>query len=113
MTEKTEEALAANKSDYVASAAKAALDAVPFAGSLLAEIAGTVIPNQRIERIVSFAKALDARLEKVEQAHIRAQMTNENFTDLVEEGDWTPEQNYLNWTAELEHLRYKRTRSLL
>ena len=44
------------KLDYVASAAKAALSAVPFAGSLFAELAGTVIPNQRIDRIIKFAK---------------------------------------------------------
>lgn len=31
--------------DYVTSAAKAVLGTVPFAGSLLAEVAGTIIPN--------------------------------------------------------------------
>ena len=40
--------------DYVVTAAKAALGAVPLAGSLLAELAGSIIPNQRIERIVAF-----------------------------------------------------------
>ena len=42
-----------NSADYVASAAKSALGAVPFAGSLLSEIAGNIIPNQRIDRIVA------------------------------------------------------------
>jgi hypothetical protein len=82
----TKNELTQTSTDYVASAAKAALGAVPFAGSLLAEIAGTVIPNQRIERIVSFAQTLDERLAALEQEFVRSQLTNENFTDLVEEG---------------------------
>jgi hypothetical protein len=41
--------------DYVASGAKAALGVVPFAGSLLAEVAGSIIPNQRVDRIADFA----------------------------------------------------------
>lgn len=72
--------------DYVASAARAALGAVPFAGSLLAEIAGTVIPNQRIERVVKFARQLETRLSAMEHQFVRSQLTNEHFTDLMEEG---------------------------
>lgn len=83
--ETTPESLKLNRSDYVTSAAKSALGAVPFAGSLLAEIAGTVIPNQRIERIVRFAADLQSRIAYLEQERIRAHLTDENFTDLVEE----------------------------
>src|SRR5581483_8795998 len=79
-------ALSVKKADYVVSAAKAVLGAVPFAGSLLAEIAGTVIPNQRIDRIGKFAAELQKRIEHLEQSTVRAQITDENFTDLVEEG---------------------------
>lgn len=78
--------LAPSTSDYVASAAKAALGAVPFVGSLLAEIAGSVIPNQRIDRLVRFAAELEERLNAVDQATVRAHLTDENFTDLMEEG---------------------------
>lgn len=81
----THESLKLNRSDFVASAAKSALGAVPFAGSLLAEIAGTVVPNQRIERIVRFAADLQRRIADLEEERIRAHLTNENFTDLVEE----------------------------
>jgi hypothetical protein len=52
----------------------------------LAEVAGTVIPNQRIERIVKFAKILDSKISNIDQDIIRMQFTNENFTDLLEEG---------------------------
>lgn len=72
--------------DYVTSAAKAALSTVPFAGSLLAEVAGVIIPNQRIERIVKFARILDSKISRIDQDLIRMQLTNENFTDLLEEG---------------------------
>jgi hypothetical protein len=83
---KSVDSLAKQNADYVVTAARAALGAVPFAGSLLSEIAGTLIPNQRIERIVSFAKELETNLAGIEQRFVRSQLTNENFTDLVEEG---------------------------
>lgn len=71
--------------DYVTSAVKPLVGAVPFAGSLLAEIAGTIIPNQRIERLTKYAQELEERLSKLDQDFIRAQLSNENFTDLFEE----------------------------
>ncbi len=74
------------KIDYVTSAAKAALGVVPFAGSLLAELAGTVIPNQRINRIVKFAEILEKRLAQLEQDFVKSQLQEETFSDLVEEG---------------------------
>lgn len=77
--------LQSNTSDYVALAAKGALGTVPFVGSLLAELAGTVIPEQRIDRIVKFAQALEKKLLNLEEEFIRSQITNEQFTDLIEE----------------------------
>ncbi len=72
--------------DYVTSVIKGTLGAVPFAGSLLAELAGTVIPKQRLDRIVKFAEILEGKLSTLEQEFIRSQLTNENFSDLLEEG---------------------------
>jgi hypothetical protein len=72
--------------DYVTSVIKGTLGAVPFAGSLLAELAGTVIPKQRLDRIVKFAVILESKLSTLEQEFIRSQLTNENFSDLLEEG---------------------------
>jgi hypothetical protein len=85
MNDDVSDTLAIRTPDYVASAAKAALGAVPFAGSLLAEIAGSIIPNQRIERVVDFASQLEARLSETERGLLRAKLTDENFTDLMEE----------------------------
>src|SRR5450756_1960269 len=72
--------------DYVASTAKAFLGAVPFVGSLLVELAGTIVPNQRIDRIADFAGELEARLSVLEQDFVRAQLSDPQFTDLMEEG---------------------------
>lgn len=78
--------LQTSTSDYVASAAKSALGAVPFIGSLLSELAGTIIPNQRIERIVKFAEKLELKISQLEQEFVKSQFKNEEFNDLIEEG---------------------------
>jgi hypothetical protein len=72
--------------DYVASAVKSIVGAAPFAGSLLVELAGVIIPNQRIDRITKFIKILEEKFSKLEKDFIRSQLTNEHFTDLLEEG---------------------------
>jgi len=77
--------LSPGSADYVASAAKAALGAVPFAGSLLAELAGNIIPNQRIDRLVKFTQALETRISELDQLHVRGKLQDEEFTDLFEE----------------------------
>jgi len=81
-----EEQLSPQVVDYVASAVKGIVGAAPFAGSLLAEIAGTIIPNQRIDRIAAFASVLELRLSNLELSEVRAQLDNKYFTDLIEEG---------------------------
>jgi hypothetical protein len=77
--------LALQTVDYVASAVRAVAGAAPFVGSLLVEISGHVIPNQRVERIARFAALLESRLSSVEQSIVRAQVENANFTDLMED----------------------------
>ena len=76
----------AETSDYVASAVKSLVGAALFAGSLLSEIAGVIIPNQRLDRVVRFAVQLEARLDAFAKDFVLSQLTNENFTDLMEEG---------------------------
>lgn len=72
--------------DYITAVVKGTLGAVPFPGSLLAELAGTVIPNQRLDRITKFVLVLESKLSNLEQDFIRSQLTDENFADLLEEG---------------------------
>lgn len=84
--EKKPDELKQQATDYVTLAVKGVLGIIPFAGSLLAEIAGSTIPNQRVDRLVKFAKALDDELSKLQKDFVWSQISNENFTDLVEEG---------------------------
>lgn len=57
--------LVSGKPDYVAKIAKSVLGGVPYIGAFLSEIAGTVIPNQRTERIAKFAEILEKRMVDV------------------------------------------------
>ncbi|WP_371325032.1 hypothetical protein VX159_05815 [Dechloromonas sp. ZY10] len=75
----------ANAVDYVTAGAKAILSAIPFAGSLLAEIAGSIIPRQRVDRIADFASKLEQRIEHLEKGSVTAALNDEEFTDLSEE----------------------------
>ncbi len=74
-----------NAVDYVTAGAKAVLSAIPFAGSLLAEIAGSIIPKQRVDRIADFAAKLEQRIGHLEKEGITAALNDEEFTDLTEE----------------------------
>lgn len=77
--------LKSNATDYAVSGVKAVLGAIPFAGSLLSEIAGNVIPQQRIDRIADFAERLERRIAHLEVATVTNEINDEEFTDLVEE----------------------------
>lgn len=72
--------------DYLASSLKAILGMIPVIGSLLVELIGTIIPNQRDDRMAKFAVELSQRLSKLSEDFIRSQLTNENYTDLLQEG---------------------------
>lgn len=71
--------------DYVVSGAKAVLGAVPFVGSLLTEVAGSIIPRQRIDRIADFAAKLQERIDHLEEDVVRQHLKDKEFTDLLEE----------------------------
>jgi hypothetical protein len=66
---------------------KSALGMIPLAGPFLSEIAGSIIPNQKVDRLIMFAAELDKRLSGLEdKAQLKQVIQNEEFTDLVEEG---------------------------
>lgn len=72
--------------DYFTSMVKSLVGAAPFVGSFLSEVSSNVIPNQRIERIVDFAKKLESKIEDLDKKFVQAQSSNPDFTDLLEEG---------------------------
>ncbi|MDE2782111.1 MAG: hypothetical protein OXK77_04065 [Gemmatimonadota bacterium] len=73
--------------DYGATALRAITGLLPIVGPLFSELAGVVVPNQRMERIARFAAELDRRLRVLEAAdRITGRLGNEEFADLLEEG---------------------------
>ena len=73
--------------DYVVTALKAIVGPLPIVGPLFSELAGVVVPNQRLERIAQFAHELERRLRDLEAAGgITDRLRNDRFADLLEEG---------------------------
>jgi hypothetical protein len=54
------------REDILANAWKGVAGAIPIAGPMLAEIVGSIIPNQRLDRVTYFIQELDKRLTSVE-----------------------------------------------
>jgi len=74
-----------NRIDMLVSAAKSFVGVVPYAGSLLSELVGNLIPNQRIDRLSKYLIELDKRLSQFEGEYIKAELKNEECVDLFEE----------------------------
>ena len=85
-SETADERLAPRSSDYVAAAARAVLGAAPFVGSLLNELVGVVVPNQRADRIAKFVLELEARIKPLEAQATEKLHSSEHFAELLEEG---------------------------
>lgn len=77
--------LKSNKADYAAVIAKGTVGAIPYLGGLAAEIIGTLIPNQRIDRIVRFLEKLDLRLGDLESERVRDKLRQSDVIDLMED----------------------------
>jgi len=71
--------------DYIVTTAKITLGAVPVVGSALAELVCTVIPNQRIDKIAKVCSKLNDRLDDHHKKLMISLLTNENFTEFLEE----------------------------
>ena len=69
--------LSANRIDVAAVIARATVGAVPFIGSLLAEVVDQIIPHQRLDRLADFARALGERLALVEEGRVRERLSSE------------------------------------
>ncbi len=69
--------------DFRASLYKGIAGSIPFAGPLISEVISTIIPEQRIDRVASFLKLLDEKINKIEQESLKE---NKYFIDLFEDG---------------------------
>ena len=71
--------------DYSVAGTRSGLSLVPIVGPLFAEIFGTIIPNQRLDRVVKFVAELNRKVDLKEKRLSDAPVNDEEFTDLVEE----------------------------
>lgn len=71
--------------DIVTSLVKGGVGVVPYVGSLIAEIVGNVIPNQRIDRIVRFVQLLEERLGSLEKDALKNRLNQPAAVDLLED----------------------------
>ena len=115
------------KSDLIASALKGVCGTLPLVGASVAEIIGYIIPNQRIDRIASLLKALEAKIDPEVKAKVEAKMLEEKSVDLMEDGflqaaralseeriDYIASLLKNSLTDEdLEHIAYKKLLSIL
>jgi len=85
MTQNESAKLGTTTTDIVTSLAKGTTGAIPIVGSMIAEIIGNVIPNQRVERIVRFVKELEDRLGKLEAENLQAKVADPAVVDLLED----------------------------
>ncbi|MCB2262852.1 MAG: hypothetical protein LGR52_07950 [Candidatus Thiosymbion ectosymbiont of Robbea hypermnestra] len=81
-----EDDLEQNKTDTLVASAKSVLGVVPFAGPLLSELIGNLIPNQRIDRLTKYVQELETRLSNIQEKSIEKALSNEEGIDLLEEG---------------------------
>jgi hypothetical protein len=113
--------------DIIAATTKGILGAVPIIGPLAAEVVGTLIPNQRLDRIKDFLEALEARVGSLEQGNLRARCIQPESVDLMEDAFYSSgralSKDRIDYIAELianyisdeqaEHIRAKKMLSLL
>ncbi len=72
--------------DLTVAAGRGVASLVPIVGPFFAEIIGVTIPSQRLDRVVKFVTELEQRLESAEREVFEQQLSNDEFTDLLEEG---------------------------
>jgi hypothetical protein len=73
------------RSDIVAMLGKGIIGTVPFIGPLAAEIIGAVIPNQRIDRIESLLRLLEAKIGDEYKEKVKEQISKSESVDLIED----------------------------
>jgi hypothetical protein len=116
-----------SKVDIAVAIGKGVVGSLPFIGPLVAEVVGTIIPNQRIDRIERFVKKLDEKVKSLDREDVEERFASLEFVDLLEDGMYQAAQtlsderlDYIssllkNGLAddELRHIELKRLLSLL
>lgn len=74
-----------NRTDRVVTAAKAVFGIVPV-GSVISEVIGELIPNQRMDRLVRFVEMLGQKVEHLDDEVFRKRATHPDGVNLIEDG---------------------------
>ncbi|MFW1969590.1 hypothetical protein ACG95P_21380, partial [Acinetobacter guillouiae] len=85
MTEKDNN-LNASFLDHRVATYKAIAGLIPGVGSILSEVVGAIIPDQRMDRLVKYIKILDTKVQKINSDLLEIAKQNELAIDLIEEG---------------------------
>ena len=75
-----------NRTDVGVAIGKGVLGVLPIVGPLAAEVVGTLIPNQRLDRLERFLQALAQKVAGLDKEHVRTRFTEAGFVDLFEDG---------------------------
>jgi hypothetical protein len=80
--------LRTTKRDLAAALARGATAGIPIVGGLVAEVVNTIIPNQKIDRVVAFVELLAEQASAVQdrQALLESRLRTAEGSDLLEEG---------------------------
>ena len=119
--------MSTEKADVTAIIGKGLVGAIPFVGPLVAEIVGTTIPNQRIDRIESLLKLLESKILEDEKEKVKQRIVSPEYIDLMEDGFWQAaralseeRKDYIAALLknsltddELKYIEYKRVMSIL
>jgi len=78
--------LKTNKADIAALLVKGTVGVIPLWGPMIAETLTAIIPNQKMDRVISFLSILEYKLKDIEGDVLKQKMQTEEFTDLLEDG---------------------------
>jgi hypothetical protein len=78
--------LGGTKRDLLVSGLKGAVGAIPGVGSIISEIVGKIIPEQRIQRLEDYVRYLNDRLQNVDSQILEAHVNEAENVDLFEDG---------------------------
>ena len=74
-----------NRSDMAAAFFKGLIGSAPFVGPVLAETMGIAIPNQKLDRLITFARVLDDKVKYLKEDTVKLKMETDEFRDLLED----------------------------
>lgn len=85
MQSKGNDDLDINANDILASTLKASVSLFPVGGAFISELVGTILPQQRMDRLVNYARALNSKLDQLPSDLLNKLKQEPEFVDLIEE----------------------------